>query len=916
MSISQFGTYIGQATSRGPKGDRGESGIVTVDTNTLNYNSTTKHLSLTFNPNDYTNMHVATVNPLITDVGYLVGSMWLNSVDTTLFVLVSKNEAETEANWEQISHDGVLPVGEGVLRNNAQGTLISSQDVVCDSLKLNDFNDTLYEGYIKSNSAGELFKAVETLPKIVELYNDEIPSTVYNNEKEGSELAINVTHKKAWLYTKKVNVEGVISREWTSLIGEDMIYVVTDASQPQTSYIGFKIGQIWINVNKEVFILTKIETIDEVTYGRWRALTPYISGAGNDVFEISAPTQISFLGLGLVKTDENGDVYGGLLVDADITDTTISDGKFASGVSTSGEVSKIVKLDANGKATAKDLTLSSLTTGIAHVGTTGSISSSLIVDGDITNSTIADGKLASGVSTTGEASKIVKLDANSYGKMTRLYTNSILTNGATELFIDTNVTMGSKELRFNNISDTSRVILYDMRTETKVNDFYGWGASTYDFAGGDTVFADNGFCTIHNNGTDRKFLWTHYNGVSPAPALPLMALQGRILYVPEIRNLKNTGELTFGSALKFSSHVSGYIKTDANGVVGVDASPTLADASVTDAKLATTVDATATASTIAKRDANGDLTARYFPCSGFQTCVGYGAGANVSAHNQENTLIGHNAGNQITTGQDNVCVGTSAGKWITDQSYVVCVGYNAGGGALTASAENSNSVFIGSGCGSLAQNKDNCLFLLSGDSDDSTELDTIRLGNLTQSKLYCHAIVANTGSHSAVSIDANGLMYMASSSRKYKTNEHEIDGSESECIYNLKPKTYYYKNNDKELQYGLIAEDVEMVNRKIVDYTVDGQIESVHYQFVQMLMLKEIQKLKLEVEKLKQENEQLKANSVNENVIGMPDTVPLMTDTQCKQLLSKPRQLIFFESNNDLRIAYQRSNGSKTVYNL
>jgi len=85
-------------------------------------------------------------------------------------------------------------------------------------------------------------------------------------------------------------------------------------------------------------------------------------------------------------------------------------------------------------------------------------------------------------------------------------------------------------------------------------------------------------------------------------------------------------------------------------------------------------------------------------------------------------------------------------------------------------------------------------------------------------------------------------------------------------------------------------------------------------------MLKELQKheniikeLKNEIETLKTENEQLKQT---DNIMQIPDTVPMMDDTQAKKLLTKPRQTIYYEHNNDLKIAYQRSNGSKTIYSL
>ena len=50
----------------------------------------------------------------------------------------------------------------------------------------------------------------------------------------------------------------------------------------------------------------------------------------------------------------------------------------------------------------------------------------------------------------------------------------------------------------------------------------------------------------------------------------------------------------------------------------------------------------------------------------------------------------------------------------------------------------------------------------------------------------------------------------------------------SEAILKLKPVTFHYKNrddkNDLTPQFGLVAEDVEQVNRDLVVYDKDGRL--------------------------------------------------------------------------------------------
>ena len=68
----------------------------------------------------------------------------------------------------------------------------------------------------------------------------------------------------------------------------------------------------------------------------------------------------------------------------------------------------------------------------------------------------------------------------------------------------------------------------------------------------------------------------------------------------------------------------------------------------------------------------------------------------------------------------------------------------------------------------------------------------------------------------------------------------------SEGILKLKPVMFHYKDrddkNDKTPQFGLIAEDVEKVNRDLVVYGKDGQVYSVRYDSVEVMLLNEFLK--------------------------------------------------------------------------
>ncbi|HEY7000229.1 MAG TPA: tail fiber domain-containing protein [Candidatus Udaeobacter sp.] len=93
-------------------------------------------------------------------------------------------------------------------------------------------------------------------------------------------------------------------------------------------------------------------------------------------------------------------------------------------------------------------------------------------------------------------------------------------------------------------------------------------------------------------------------------------------------------------------------------------------------------------------------------------------------------------------------------------------------------------------------------------------------------------------------IDQNGKLGISMSSSRFKENINPMDDA-SEAIFSLKPVTFRYK---KELdpegapQFGLIAEDVEKVNRNLVVHNKEGTTYSVRYDQVNAMLLNEFLK--------------------------------------------------------------------------
>jgi hypothetical protein len=126
------------------------------------------------------------------------------------------------------------------------------------------------------------------------------------------------------------------------------------------------------------------------------------------------------------------------------------------------------------------------------------------------------------------------------------------------------------------------------------------------------------------------------------------------------------------------------------------------------------------------------------------------------------------------------------------------------------------------------------------------ETHTIRIG-LIQTRAFIAGIRGTTTGIAdgiSVVIDSNGQLGTVSSSRRYKEDIDDM-GLASERLLQLRPVTFRYKepyeNNEKRLQYGLIAEEVAEVLPELVVYDEDNQPETVKYRLLSTLLLNELQ---------------------------------------------------------------------------
>jgi trimeric autotransporter adhesin len=197
--------------------------------------------------------------------------------------------------------------------------------------------------------------------------------------------------------------------------------------------------------------------------------------------------------------------------------------------------------------------------------------------------------------------------------------------------------------------------------------------------------------------------------------------------------------------------------------------------------------------------------------SGIQNAAVGGAALSSNIDGQNNIAIGQAALSNNTSGSNNIGIGFFGGLSVTDANNVICIGTQGG--------NTSDSCFIGQIFGATA-----------------------------------------TGG-SAVFIDANNKLGTVTSSKRFKQEIRPMNEM-SEALFKLKPITFRYKEEidpSHISQFGLVAEEVEKVNRDLVVRDKEGKPYSVRYDQVNAMLLNEFLKEHQKVQDLEKQVEKLTA---------------------------------------------------------
>ena len=231
----------------------------------------------------------------------------------------------------------------------------------------------------------------------------------------------------------------------------------------------------------------------------------------------------------------------------------------------------------------------------------------------------------------------------------------------------------------------------------------------------------------------------------------------------------------------------------------------------------------------------------------------YGAFALFNNHGNDNVAIGFEALNNNQTGTLNNASGNYALKDNSSGSNNNAIGYAALSKNGTGSNNNAqgsyalqniinlsnNNIGIGQYAGSALFQGSNNIYI--GNPGFGIEDAIIRIGNPATHIVTYVAGIGNAHITGApVYVTSDGQLGVLASSERYKTDIGPIGATAK--LELLRPVTFHLKTEPNgNLQYGLIAEEVEKVYPELVIHGADSTIEGVRYDELAPMLLQEVQ---------------------------------------------------------------------------
>lgn len=257
----------------------------------------------------------------------------------------------------------------------------------------------------------------------------------------------------------------------------------------------------------------------------------------------------------------------------------------------------------------------------------------------------------------------------------------------------------------------------------------------------------------------------------------------------------------------------------------------------------------------------GHQAARYgFSTNIYNTVVGNEACSGANMSGRDNVALGYKAARLLDGASYNTCIGSQSFQNISTSVNCVGVGYNSG--ANCTSGQGNTCIGYQTGL-NISTNSFNTILGTSSNVSSSAITYAVALGvGITASASNAVFFRTNIGVVSGVSMEfnsANGQMGPISSTRHHKENIKDLEVDSSK-VFDLQPRTYTRKQNG-QVEFGLIAEEVAEVLPELAvigdlysccrpgeegdNELIDSGVPiSVKYQYLSVLLLAELKKMK------------------------------------------------------------------------
>jgi hypothetical protein len=222
------------------------------------------------------------------------------------------------------------------------------------------------------------------------------------------------------------------------------------------------------------------------------------------------------------------------------------------------------------------------------------------------------------------------------------------------------------------------------------------------------------------------------------------------------------------------------------------------------------------------------------------TAIGGGA-LRDNLFGERNTAAGRSALGDNASGFGNTAVGYDALRGSTSNHNNTAVGTEA----LRNLDEGDLNVALGFGAGEDLEDGHDNIYI--GNSGETTESDTIRIGDTQTATFVAGVRGTSVGSGIQVLVGALGRLGTTTSSRRFKEEIADM-GDASAPLLALRPVTFRYTeaaagDGPRPLDFGLIAEEVAELYPDLVAYDEEGKPYSVRYHVLPAMLLNELQKL-------------------------------------------------------------------------